>query len=158
MSKERHIGKINNPTIIPINSILVPIWVIFLVLASLSNANLITDSQIFKVRSGTATVPTVATKSTTPYSAVESAFVYNGIKKNEISFETSLKQVLKQKDYKKVEPVIKKLANEEMISIQEVMDLTHKSRTTAWRYMQILVECGAVEAVGNTNNVSYKKL
>lgn len=84
--------------------------------------------------------------------------ILNNKIKNEISFETSLKQVLKQKDYKKVEPVIKKLANEEMISIQEVMDLTHKSRTTAWRYMQILVECGAVEAVGNTNNVSYKKL
>lgn len=77
--------------------------------------------------------------------------------KNETNFETSLKQVLKQKDYKKLETVIKKLANEEVISIQEVMDLTHKSRTTAWRYMQILVECGAVESVGNTNNASYMK-
>ncbi len=35
-------------------------------------------------------------------------------------FETSLKQVLKQKDYKKLEPVIKKLADEGIISIQEV--------------------------------------
>lgn len=69
-----------------------------------------------------------------------------------------MKQVLKQKDYKKLKTVIKKLANEEAISIQDVMNLTHKSRTTAWRYMQILVECGAVETVGNTNNVSYRKL
>lgn len=68
-----------------------------------------------------------------------------------------LKQVLKQKDYKKLEPVIKKLANKEVINIQEVMDLTHNSITTAWRYMQILVECGVVEAEGNTNNISYKK-
>jgi len=68
-----------------------------------------------------------------------------------------MKQVLKQKEYKKLELVIKKLASEEVISIQEVMELTKKSRITAWRYMQILVECGVVEAVGNTNNVSYKK-
>ena len=77
--------------------------------------------------------------------------------KNETSFETSLKQVLKQNDYKRLEPVIVKLAYEETISIQEVMQLTKKSRTTAWRYMQILVECGVVEAIGNTNNASYKK-
>ena len=77
---------------------------------------------------------------------------------NETSFETSLKQVLKQKDYKKLEPIIKWFAKEEIISIQEAMELTHKSRTTAWRYMQLLVECGAVEAVGNTNNVSYRKM
>ena len=77
--------------------------------------------------------------------------------KNEPSFETSLKQVLKQKDYRKLESVIAKLAKEDTISIQEVMELTKKSRTTAWRYMQILVECGAVEAAGSTNNVSYKR-
>ena len=76
--------------------------------------------------------------------------------KNETSFETSLKQVLKQKDYKKLDPVITKLAKEDTISIQEVMELTKKSRTTAWRYMQILVECGAVEVAGSTNNVSYR--
>ena len=68
-----------------------------------------------------------------------------------------LKQVLKPKDYEKLETVIKRLAEAETISIQEVMTLTHKSRTTAWRYMQILVECGVVEAVGNTNNLNYQK-
>ena len=66
---------------------------IFLVSASLSNANLITDSHIFNVRIGTATVPTVAIKSTIPYSAVVSAFVYNGIKKNEISFDPRFPKV-----------------------------------------------------------------
>ncbi len=75
----------------------------------------------------------------------------------ETSFETSLKQVLKQKDYEKLEPVIEKLASAEAISIQEVMQLTNKSRTTAWRYMQKLVECGIVETTGSTNNVTYKK-
>lgn len=76
---------------------------------------------------------------------------------NETSFETSLKQVLKQSDYNKLKPVIAKLSQVEEISIQEVTELTNKSRTTAWRYMQILVDCGAVELTGNTNNVSYKR-
>lgn len=78
--------------------------------------------------------------------------------KNETSFETSLKQVLKQNDYNKLKPVIAKLSEVEEISIQEVMKLTNKSRTTAWRYMQILIDCGAVELTGNTNNASYKLL
>lgn len=77
--------------------------------------------------------------------------------KNETSFETSLKQVLKQSDYEKLKLVIAKLSQVEEISIQEVMKLTNKSRTTAWRYMQILVDCGAVESTGNTNNASYKR-
>ena len=78
--------------------------------------------------------------------------------KNETSFETKMKQVLKPKEYKKLEPIIEKLAAQETVSIQEVMELTKKSRTTAWRYMQILIDCNAVEASGNTNNVSYKRL
>lgn len=81
----------------------------------------------------------------------------DGEMKNETSFETSLKQVLKHRDYKKLEPVIKKLTHEKTVSIQDVMELTNKSRTTAWRYMQILVACGVVEGVGNTNNASYKR-
>ena len=76
----------------------------------------------------------------------------------ETSFETSLKQVLKQSDYKKLEPIIVKLAHSEEFTIQDVMSLMNKSRTTAWRYMQILVECGVVEAIGNTNNVIYKRV
>ena len=68
-----------------------------------------------------------------------------------------MKQVLKQKDYKKLEPIIAKLAYCKEITIQDVMKLTNKSRTTAWRYMQLLVEYGVVEAVGNTNNTVYKR-
>lgn len=68
-----------------------------------------------------------------------------------------MKQVLKQNDYKKLEPVIARLAQDKEINIQDVMELTQKPRTTAWRYMQILVDCGAVEATGNTNNASYRR-
>ena len=82
----------------------------------------------------------------------------DGVFKDETSFETSLKQVLKQNDYEKLEPVIVKLAHSEEITIQDIMNLTNKSRTTAWRYMQILAECGVVEVMGNTNNVRYKKV
>ena len=57
--------------------------------------------------------------------------------KNETSFETSLKQVLKQSDYDKLKPVIAKLAEVEGVSIQEVMELTNKSRTTAWIHADI---------------------
>ena len=69
-----------------------------------------------------------------------------------------MKQVLKQSDYVRLKPVIAKLAEVEEISIQEVMEITNKSRTTAWRYMQILVECGAVELTGSTNNATYKRV
>ena len=74
------------------------------------------------------------------------------------SVKQKTKRVLKPKEYKKLEPIIEKLATQETVSIQEVMELTKKSRTTAWRYMQILIDCNAVEASGNTNNVSYKRL
>ena len=77
--------------------------------------------------------------------------------KDETSFETRLKQVLKQSDYTKLKLIIEKLSIDETISIQTVMELTNKSRTTAWRYMQILVACGAVESVGSTNNQIYKR-
>ena len=80
----------------------------------------------------------------------------NGMK-NETSFETSLKQVLKQSDYMKLESIIDWLASNEEIRIQEVMQITKKSRATAWRYMQKLLDCGAVEVTGSTNNIIYKR-
>lgn len=77
--------------------------------------------------------------------------------KNETSFETSLKQVLKQVDYMKLESIIVWLAKNDEIRIQDVMDITKKSRATAWRYMQKLLDCGAVEVDGSTNNIIYRR-
>lgn len=74
----------------------------------------------------------------------------------ETSFETSLKQVLKPKDYQKVEAIIKKLIIDRAITIPEVMKITGKSRTTAWRYMQKLVNLGVVLIDGKTNNIIYR--
>lgn len=76
--------------------------------------------------------------------------------KNETSFETSLKQVLKPKDFEKLKFVIRELEKKRKLSIQEVMSITKKSRTTAWRYMQSLTDLGVVEAEGNTNNMVYR--
>ena len=75
---------------------------------------------------------------------------------NETSFETSLKQVLKPKDFEKLVDIIRVLEVKREISVQEVMKITQKSRTTAWRYMKTLVELGVVEAEGNTNNMTYR--
>ena len=66
-----------------------------------------------------------------------------------------MKQVLKQSDYDKLYVVIQKLASEKNITIQEVMTLTGKSRTTAWRYMKKLTDTKLVEASGNTNDAVY---
>lgn len=42
------------------------------------------------------------------------------------------------------------------MSIQEVMALTGKARTTAWRYMKMLEEANVVVPEGETNNVVYR--
>lgn len=50
---------------------------------------------------------------------------------NETSFETSLRQVLKLKDFEKLVDVIRELEIKKEITVQEVMKITKKSRTTA---------------------------
>lgn len=75
---------------------------------------------------------------------------------NETSFETSLKQVLKHKDLEKLHPIIEFLDENKQVTIQQVMQLLNKSRTTAWRYMKMLMETGLIESDGSTNNTIYK--
>lgn len=67
-----------------------------------------------------------------------------------------MKQVLKQKDLERLYPIVEFLDENKQITIQQVMELLNKSRTTAWRYMKILVETGLVEVAGSTNNIIYK--
>ena len=71
--------------------------------------------------------------------------------------ETSLKRVLKQAEYYKLIPVIDFLDSNDSISVHYVINITGKSRTTAWRYLNILVEADVIEATGNTNNSVYVK-
>lgn len=77
---------------------------------------------------------------------------------NETSLKQVLKQVLKQKDYTKMLPLIEYLELNQYVSIQEAMSITGKSRTTAWRYLKMLSEVGIIASTGNTNNVSYVKI
>ena len=67
-----------------------------------------------------------------------------------------MKQVLKPKDFEKLVDIIRVLEVKREISVQEVMKITQKSRTTAWRYMKILVDLGVLEKEGNTNNMIYR--
>lgn len=53
-----------------------------------------------------------------------------------------LKQVLKQKDLERLYPIVEFLDENKQITIQQVRELLNKSRTTAWRYMKILVKTG----------------
>ena len=89
---------------------------------------------------------------------IHPAFLENNQMENDnlLQNETSLKQVLKPKDFEKLVDVIRVLEVKREISVQEVMEITQKSRTTAWRYIKTLVELGVVEAEGNTNNMTYR--
>ena len=75
---------------------------------------------------------------------------------NSFQNETSLKQVLKPSSYDKLLPLIECLDVNKYISIQDVMNITGKSRTTAWRYLKLLVDADVVEADGETNNLIYR--
>lgn len=63
---------------------------------------------------------------------------------------------MKPKDFEKLVGVIRELEIKKELTVQEVMIITKKSRTTAWRYIKILVELGVVEVEGNTNNMVYR--
>lgn len=78
---------------------------------------------------------------------------------NETSSETSLKQVLKQvldeKNYKKVLPIIDYLEKNKQITPQEAVEVTGKSRATAWRYLNLLIDADIIEPKGDTNKKVY---
>ena len=79
------------------------------------------------------------------------------MKQDETSLKRVLKQVLKQAEYNKLMPVIDFLDSNDSISVQDVINITGKSRTTAPRYLNILGEADVIEATGNTNNSVYVK-
>ena len=77
--------------------------------------------------------------------------------RSERSFERSLHGVIGDNDLKKLRPIIEYLESHDGITPHTAKSLTEKSDATVRRYMKILVECGAVEITGNTNNVIYLK-
>lgn len=67
----------------------------------------------------------------------------------------TMKQVLKQDDYKKLYPVIEYIMEHRKITTEKVIELTGKSRTTSWRYLQKLREVNMLIPAGNTNKSLY---
>ena len=80
----------------------------------------------------------------------------NSLQKNE-TMKQILKQVLKQSEYKKLAPVLEYLEKHDEISTDIVRELTGKSRSTAWRYLQKLCDVDVVEPVEDTNNTLYRR-
>ena len=54
-----------------------------------------------------------------------------------------------------MDPIIEYLQTNSSITTQMARQITGKSLATAWRYIQILVKAGILEADGNTNNAEY---
>lgn len=77
--------------------------------------------------------------------------------KNETSFETEVKRILKLKDYKKLQPLIEFMNEGKEISIQDAINITGKSKATVWRYLQLLSDTGLIESNGNTKKLYRKK-
>ena len=78
------------------------------------------------------------------------------IQKNE-TMKQLLKQLLKQSEYQKILPIIDYLEDNEEISTETVKTLTGKSRSTSWRYIQMLCEVNILEPIGDNNKRLYKR-
>ena len=73
--------------------------------------------------------------------------------------KTSVKkmtEVLTEKSYDKVLPIIKYLDKNGKITPQIAEMVIKKSKSTTYRYLTMLVGTGYVEVSGNTNNAVYK--
>lgn len=67
-----------------------------------------------------------------------------------------LSEVLKQKDFLRVEKIIKALDEKGEITPKEAEKVSGKSAATVRRYLNMLAETGYVVADGKTNNIVYK--
>ena len=75
--------------------------------------------------------------------------------KNETSFETSLKQVLQPREWEKLYPIVRYVSEHGEITPQTAAQILGRSRTTAFRYLKVLVEKKIFERRGNTNQAAY---
>lgn len=78
------------------------------------------------------------------------------IQKNEIMKEV-LKEVLKEVEYGKIQPIIEYLSEHDEINTKTAMNLTGKSSSTVWRYLNKLCEVGVLTQTGKTNKAVYKR-
>ena len=69
-----------------------------------------------------------------------------------------LTEVLPQKNYNKVLPIIDYLEKNGEITLQTAEMMIGKSKSTVYRYLSMLVKTRYVEVSGSTNNAVYKVL
>lgn len=70
--------------------------------------------------------------------------------------DRSLTEVLTEKNYKKVFPIVDYLDKNMEITPQIAEIIVKKSKSTTYRYLSMLVKTGYVEVSGSTNNAIYK--
>ena len=68
-----------------------------------------------------------------------------------------LSEVLEEKDYRKLLPIIEYLDDNDSITPKTAEELIEKSSATARRYLKVLVDENILVPKGNTNNVVYIK-
>ena len=78
------------------------------------------------------------------------------VSKNERSMSEVLSEVLKKKDFIRVENIIKHLDEKGEITPKEAEVICEKSVATVRRYLNLLVGTGYVVAEGKTNQIVYK--
>lgn len=80
----------------------------------------------------------------------------NLLQNDETSLQQVLQKVLRKSEYERMVPVISYLEENGMITSKMVEELTGKTRTTAWRYLQKLCDVGVLQPAGKTNKSLYK--
>lgn len=78
------------------------------------------------------------------------------IQKNEI-MNSFLNSVLNRKDIEKLSAVIEYLEDHQEIKSKTVMELTGKSQSTAWRYLQTLCDVNILKPVEGKNKTIYER-
>ena len=71
--------------------------------------------------------------------------------------ERSLKEVLKEADYRKIVAIAEVIDKCGSITPAEAKEICGKSETTTWRYLNILTATGYVISEGSTNNTVYRR-
>ena len=69
--------------------------------------------------------------------------------------ERSLKEVLKEADYKKMLPIIEYISENDSITTKKAEELIGKSYVTAYRYIKALESLNVLQAEGKTDNSQY---
>lgn len=76
----------------------------------------------------------------------------------ELNIVSKMKEVLSNKDFEKVEPLIEYLEKNSQIATKTAELLLNKFNATAWRYLQILENAQVIKSDGSTNNSVYVRV